>query len=360
MSWRISSKARSLASAERCSLGAARHAVGNRSPAWPRRADARRCAAENRRAARARPSGTASASTPRAQTSARLSTSIQSPALRAMPGASAASFARGRPRAHDVRQGRAEQAHRALRLRDERCASESAQTMLEASLQRPLQRPLGGRDQRTTNRQLGRSSGLTRAVSLDVGGIGQAQRDRRMSVVTKASGSSISVGQPSPRRGGFVAMRGHEGVGRSSPPQTSRFCTFVASARMKSLRGPTFSPISTVNMWSASAALSGVDLQQRAGRRVHGRLPELVGVHLAESLEALDGQVLDLHLLDDAARVLLVGGIARDLAGADPIQRRLRDIEMPSLHDAPACCGRRTSSAACGCARRRHRHRPAG
>ncbi len=49
-----------------------------------------------------------------------------------------------------------------------------------------------------------------------------------------------------------------------------------------------------------------VDPQQRPRLRVHRRLPELVGVHLAEALEALDGQVLDLDLLDDPVALLLV------------------------------------------------------
>src|SRR4051812_32492191 len=42
-----------------------------------------------------------------------------------------------------------------------------------------------------------------------------------------------------------------------------------------------------------------VDPQEGPRRRVHRRLPELLGVHLAEALEALDGHVLAVHLLDD-------------------------------------------------------------
>ena len=76
-----------------------------------------------------------------------------------------------------------------------------------------------------------------------------------------------------------------------------------------------------------------VDLQQRARGRVHGRLPELVGVHLAQALEALHGQVLDLHLLDDALALALVRRVASDLAGADAIERRLGDVEVAGLHD---------------------------
>ena len=76
-------------------------------------------------------------------------------------------------------------------------------------------------------------------------------------------------------------------------PQTSRLRTFRASVLMKSLRGATFSPISIVKIASASAASLDLGPEQRPRLRVHRRLPELVGVHLAEALEALDGDVLD-------------------------------------------------------------------
>ena len=71
-------------------------------------------------------------------------------------------------------------------------------------------------------------------------------------------------------------------------PQTSRFWTFRASVLMKSLRGATFSPMSIVKISSASRGVLDVDPQERPRLRVHRRLPELVGVHLAEALEALD------------------------------------------------------------------------
>src|SRR4029079_11918968 len=74
-----------------------------------------------------------------------------------------------------------------------------------------------------------------------------------------------------------------------------------------------------------------VDLEQRPRLRVHGRLPELVGVHLAEALEPLDGDVLDVHLLHDAVTLLLGRGITRALAGADAEQRRLRDVQVAGL-----------------------------
>ena len=92
--------------------------------------------------------------------------------------------------------------------------------------------------------------------------------------------------------------------------QMSRFWTLRASVLMKSLRGPTFSPISIVKISSAGAAFSDVDAQQGPRLRVHRRLPELVGVHLAEALEPLDGQVLDVELLDDLVALLLGLGVA--------------------------------------------------
>ena len=43
------------------------------------------------------------------------------------------------------------------------------------------------------------------------------------------------------------------------------------------------------------------------------------------------GQVLDLHLLDDAVAFLLVARVARDLAGAHAVERRLGDVEVARL-----------------------------
>src|SRR3954447_17131590 len=55
--------------------------------------------------------------------------------------------------------------------------------------------------------------------------------------------------------------------------------------------------------------------EKRSGLRVHRRLPELVGIHLAEALEALHGDVLAVHLLDDAVAFLLGLRVLRDLPG---------------------------------------------
>src|SRR5262245_58062235 len=73
--------------------------------------------------------------------------------------------------------------------------------------------------------------------------------------------------------------------------------------------------------------------QERPCLRVHRRLPELIGVHLAEALEALNRDVLLVDLLDDLVPFLLGLGVAGDLAGADPVERRLGDVELAVLDD---------------------------
>ena len=57
---------------------------------------------------------------------------------------------------------------------------------------------------------------------------------------------------------------------------------------MKSRRGSTWSPISIEKTWSAVGGVLDVDPDEHAIRRVHRRVPELLGVHLAEALEAAD------------------------------------------------------------------------
>ena len=111
-------------------------------------------------------------------------------------------------------------------------------------------------------------------------------------------GRTRTSDRPGPGR----TVDGAAADGRGGATQTSRLRTFRASVLMKSLRGSTFSPISIVKIASAIGGVLAVDLEQRPRLRVHRRLPELVGVHLAEALEALDGQVLDVDLLDDPRR----------------------------------------------------------
>src|SRR5918992_393383 len=87
-----------------------------------------------------------------------------------------------------------------------------------------------------------------------------------------------------------------------------------------------------------------LDLEERPRVRVHGRLPQLVGVHLAEALEALDGNVLRLavagQLLDRLVALLLIAGVSRHLAGADPVERRLADVEVAAIDDLGHVAGK--------------------
>ncbi len=61
---------------------------------------------------------------------------------------------------------------------------------------------------------------------------------------------------------------------------------------MKSRRGSTTSPISLVKMSSASARSSILTLQEGAGFRVKRGFPKLFGVHLAQTLVALERKAL--------------------------------------------------------------------
>ena len=58
------------------------------------------------------------------------------------------------------------------------------------------------------------------------------------------------------RRTRTGCRRSRSSAARVARPQMSRFWTFRASALMKSLRGPTFSPMSIVKISSAAAAFS--------------------------------------------------------------------------------------------------------
>src|SRR5450759_662158 len=73
--------------------------------------------------------------------------------------------------------------------------------------------------------------------------------------------------------------------------------------------------------------------QQGPRLRVHRGVPELVGVHLAEALEALNGDVFGGQLLDYGVAFGLGLGVVRHLSGADAEERRLGDEEVAVLDD---------------------------
>ena len=78
----------------------------------------------------------------------------------------------------------------------------------------------------------------------------------------------------------------------TAPAHTSRFATLSALSWMNSRRGSTMSPISLTKMSSASSTSRIFTCRSGAGLAVEGRLPELVLVHLAKALVALEGHAL--------------------------------------------------------------------
>src|SRR5688572_29369619 len=78
------------------------------------------------------------------------------------------------------------------------------------------------------------------------------------------------------------------------------------------------------------------DLQQRARLRVHRGLPELLRVHLAETLVALHRDALavrDAPFGEDTLLGLVVEGVTLDGAFLELVERRLRDVHVPARQD---------------------------
>ena len=75
---------------------------------------------------------------------------------------------------------------------------------------------------------------------------------------------------------------------RGASGYTSRLRTPSALVSMNARRGSTSSPISVVKISSDAMASSICTLQQPAHGGIHRRFPELLGIHLAQALVALD------------------------------------------------------------------------
>ena len=101
---------------------------------------------------------------------------------------------------------------------------------------------------------------------------------------------------------------------------------------MNALRGSTLSPISSVKMLSASVASSIVTRcrVRDAGSMVVSR--ELLGVHLAEALEALHRDAVAGELEHRAAQLAERFGLARCVAEGDR-ERRPADLLQQILVD---------------------------
>src|SRR3990172_12605683 len=71
-----------------------------------------------------------------------------------------------------------------------------------------------------------------------------------------------------------------------------------------------------------------VDLEHDAPGGVHGRLPELLRVHLAQTLVALDVHLAVLEAADVGVLLLIVVHPAGLLSVLDAVERRLGDVEV--------------------------------
>ena len=106
----------------------------------------------------------------------------------------------------------------------------------------------------------------------------------------------------------------------------------VASMNMR--RGSTSSPISICeDARSASIASSTLHLQQRPRLRIHRGVAELLGVHLAESLVALNVDVCRVLAVwpsrfDDLVALVDVVGVVLVLALGHAEERRLGDVDV--------------------------------
>src|SRR3990172_512597 len=74
-----------------------------------------------------------------------------------------------------------------------------------------------------------------------------------------------------------------------------------------------------------------VDLEHDAPGGVHGRLPELLRVHLTETLVALDVHLAVLEAADVGVLLLIVVHPAGLLAVLDAVQRRLGDVQVAAV-----------------------------
>ncbi len=91
-----------------------------------------------------------------------------------------------------------------------------------------------------------------------------------------------------------MSVRCEPASGGSGPArsQMSRFLTSSALSSMNFRRGSTWSPISVVNIWSASVWSSARTCSSVRFVGIHRRGPQRVRVHLAEALVAVDGDAL--------------------------------------------------------------------
>ena len=150
---------------------------------------------------------------------------------------------------------------------------------------------------------------------------------RRLRVARRAEGQLVR----SPVRG---LPTGHPGLlhveETPTHPRTERLwrCAGSSCDALRRRR-----PSSTESVLSSAPVPSSKS--RRTRRRVcgiHARLAQLVGIHLAEALEARELQLAVGVLLDDLEAARFVGHVHLLAADLDRVERRLRDEEPARLH----------------------------
>ena len=117
---------------------------------------------------------------------------------------------------------------------------------------------------------------------------------------------------------------------------------------MKTLRGSTLSPISSVNTASARVASSIVTRCRVRLPGIHRRLAELVGVHLAEALEPLHRHPVAGQLEHRPPQLVERVGLAASLAEGDRERRPARPASAGRRGPRPGAGSRSTETARAG------------
>ena len=120
----------------------------------------------------------------------------------------------------------------------------------------------------------------------------------------------------------------------------SRKRTSFAFFWMKLRRDSTSSPIRVEKISSAAAASSMVTWSRVRVLGIHRGLPQLLVVHLAETLVALDAVVLRDPLAarepvgqQRVALAVAVDVLVRGVRPLEPVQRRLREVDVADLDE---------------------------
>ena len=126
----------------------------------------------------------------------------------------------------------------------------------------------------------------------------------------KRPGSCRGIGGGRFSRANRIALPNPLCSASRSTAYTSRFRTSSAFSSMNLRRLSTSSPISVEKISFGLGDVLQIHLEQRARFGVHGGFPELLGVHLAQTLVALDGDLARAFAFTCSSRSRQLGSIS--------------------------------------------------